>query len=369
VPLPSLPGGTQGDPQIRALPDGRAAVIHARVSPADGATGMVNTVVSWLEQWPPTFNFLSEMDPARGWSFAVDRGSAPYFALLAGTSAAPPGISYAFADATSAYFPSLETSAAASRALSVRAGSYRYLVGMEEPGPFLGGASYHLLAGWVHQPPNGIQYEGPFVFGCSDRPAKLDGIETGEGWLVAQPVPPGGCLDDVGPAAPTALTVIRVANDGMWYFGLSVPVSSPITDLFVAPRSSGGWIAYGLEQSASEPPRIEAVRMDDLGLLSYGPVSITPPGSVPFEFDAAAFGESGLVAAFVDDPANNPPDLTVEIVGDDGSLTTAHLEDAGFLGELHVLGNAGEGSILVAFGRPTPDGGSAVHLARFDCQP
>src|SRR4029079_11867053 len=120
VPLPSLPGGMQGAPQIGSLPDGRAAIVHEWRLPAEASPGMVNTVTSWLDHWPPTFEAPFELDSGAGWSFAVDRGGASFFGMLAGTSPQPPGVSYAFVDGIQGTFsPSVETSATATRALSV----------------------------------------------------------------------------------------------------------------------------------------------------------------------------------------------------------------------------------------------------------
>jgi hypothetical protein len=327
-------------------------------------------VVSWLGDWPPAFEAPIELAPDRGWSYAVDRGPAPHYAILAGTSAMPPGLSHGFVNPDEAPLsPSVETSASATGALLVRGGKDRYLVGMEEPGAFLWGDSYHLLAGWVHRPPNDIPYEGPYIVGCSAWPGRIDGIETDMGWLVAAPVPYGGpCSEDEVPPDPSVLTVTRFADDGMAYPGLSLPVAQYITDLRVVPRPAGGWIAYGVWPGDMGPPRIEAVQMNALGLLSKDPVSLTPPGSAAFGFDAAELGGSGIVAAFIDDPANNPPDLTVVVAGDEGVVASARLEDV-MAHDPQVLGHSPDGAILVAFAESVGPEGSRIRLARFTCQP
>jgi hypothetical protein len=375
VVLDSLPQGARSDPHIHALADGRVVVFHRWVAGAGSGpdVGIVSTVVDWTDTWPPAMATPVEVDPTRGWTFTLDREPSPYAGVVAGTGAAPPGTSYGLVEAQVGTFgPIVVTSAGAARALTARYGAYRYFVAMEEPGPFVGGPSYHLVGGWVHQPPNGIQYEGPFVFGCVDRPATLEGLETEDGWLLAQPGPGlGGCADDVGPSPPVAVTIVRAGADGSQYFGLSQPVASAITHLVLSPRGGGAWITYGLEPPPEGgPPRLEAIAADSLGLAASAPIPITPPGSAPYAFDAVSFGEAALVAAFIDDPANNPPDLTVVLADTSGRVSAASIEDPPILGgprEVRAHANAARGAILVAFSGPAVETGTAVYLARFGC--
>jgi hypothetical protein len=373
VVVPGLPGEARSRPRLHALPGGPVVVFHRSVPGAGGGSdeGLAATFVDWLGEWPPAFGAPTKVSTTAGWTFALDREPAPFAGVIAGSSSTPPGIAYGLVDAGAGgvFSPSVETAASGTEALSVRFGTYRYFVAMQAPGPFVGGPSFHLLGGWVHQPPNGIQYEGPYVLGCVDRPSALQGVETADGWVVAQAVPYGGaCADDVGPSPPVGVTTYRFAEDGTAYFGLTQPVSTTVADLVLSPREGGAWLTWGVDGAPGEPPRLEAMALDSLGLAATAPVVISPEGSAPYSFDAAGFA-GALVAAFEDDPANNPPDLRVVLADGSGVLSTEVIENPPFIGEVRLHADSANGSILVAFSGPAMETGTAIYLARFGCLP
>jgi hypothetical protein len=366
--LPTLPEGGAELPVLHALGDGRTAVVFRWIV-AEGPAAIdrvASMTLDWTGAWPPSMEPMVELVPNAA-SFAVDRGPSSLLGLLTRTDPALAGVSFGFADAdVGGWGPLVATADDATRAVFVApTSSGRHFVGMQRPGGFTEWPSFELLVGWVHQPPNGVQYEGPIAAGCVDQPLAADALETSEGWLLARAMPVGGtCFDDTPPAPATVLTVTRW-TDGGELFGLEVPQPGPIEALAMVPRSSGAWVAY-LRQGEI----LEAVRMDDQGLLELGPVPLTTSTESAFSFGAAGLG-GGMVIAFVDEPGNAAADLVVEATDAMGVITaTAEIDSPPLThGAPAVAFDAATRQVLVAFtGYVDSPPGSAVFVARFACR-
>ena len=187
------------------------------------------------------------------------------------------------------------------------------------------------------------------------------------GWLVAfanEPTaPPVGCSAAANGA--TRLDVVRVGADGAITPLTSVEGDTPIAEVSVAPHPKGAWVTWRTASGGVVEP-IRYLRADLQAGKIEGPWSLSAPTDVPMDgLDTAALGDR-LVVAWGNDPANNPPDLTVSVIENDALKTQAVIEP-GFFGHLSVIGSPDERSVLVAWRDGEPVSQSHIGLARFDC--
>jgi hypothetical protein len=75
-----------------------------------------------------------------------------------------------------------------------------------------------------------------------------------------------------------------------------------------------------------------------------------------------------LAVVWGNDPANNPPDLTVSLIEESGDKSSQAVIEPGFFGPLSIAAWPSGNSVVVGWHQAAPQGnGNRVSLARFDC--
>jgi len=233
---------------------------------------------------------------------------------------------------------------------------------------FVGDSNGKMLMGHV------VKYSGAsfsvtdVVLSCGLDASVADAVAYPGGWLVAlanEPTaPPTGCSAAANGA--TRLDVVRVGFDGAVSYVTSIANDTPILRLAMAPHPSGAYVTWRVASGGIVAPlrwaRIEA----ETGSV-IGPGEISQPFDYPLEwFDAALLGDQ-LAVVWGNDPANNPPDLTVTVVNAAGGLVTQTVIEPGFFGRLAIAASPFGDSVVVAWHQAAPTGSAGVKLARFDC--
>jgi hypothetical protein len=223
-----------------------------------------------------------------------------------------------------------------------------FFVGAFGPGPDIYSDKLHV--GWISVDGAATSYVGPLDVGCVDF-RTADAVATPGGWLLAH-----GWVDcAASPPAPLAIRVTRFI-DGAPQIGAEITPFGQIQRLVLVPRPSGAWLLYW--QSSA----LQAVRLDALGQVELGPMSIIPM-SQPYPFSADALGD-GLVIAHGHDGAG----LTA-VVFDEQLVTVASAEaaDVPESATPQIFFDAETRQVLVGL-HAFIDAVSGVHATRFSCQ-
>jgi len=360
------PFATEAEPVLRRAPNDEVTVAFSFDGMAAANPAIRHATFDPWTIWPPPEPFPDTVLSVGSYSFAVETLSTNFYGILHGDSPTPPGMAFSIAT------PGLPgaglltpTSQLAERALfAVDSHLGQHLVGMQRPGDYLASPSFQLEIGFVHQPPNGLTYVGPIDYACGDSPIAADAVAVSDGWLLARNATASSCADDVPPAPSTDVVVRRLGIGGMQFFAAELPGNSVVEVVDLEPRPAGAWLTYKRAATSA----VEVALLDELGLLVDGPQTVSSASSFPLGAATTTLGEH-LVIAFVDDPAGNPPDITLIVVNDAlSAIASTSFEPAALASpsRVSVLGSEDADSVLVTW-IAVQDGGTRVRMQRFDC--
>ncbi len=147
----------------------------------------------------------------------------------------------------------------------------------------------------------------------------------------------------------------------------SVDAGAPIVEIAAAPHPQGAWVTWRVASGGIVAP-IHWLRVDATNFSFIGPGDVSDPGDFPLDgFDATALGNR-LAVVWGNDPANNPPDLTVSLIEESGGKSSQAVIEPGFFGPLSIAASPTGSSAVVGWHQAAPQGsGNRVRLARFDC--
>lgn len=206
------------------------------------------------------------------------------------------------------------------------------------------------------------------TLGCAGFAPIGDAVPFAGGWLVAVAVgmkaPPLGCGDS-DPGPPLRIDFLRVWPDGSVKPVEHLVVGAPLMHISMAPHPDGAYVVYRAASGGEVAP-IRWLRLIASTGDFVGPQDVSGPSDFPLEFDATALGDR-LLVAWGNDPADNPPDLTLSVFHPFGATLGTLAFEPGFFGPLSVIGAPSGNSGVVAWQANSGAGTSAVHLARFDC--
>ncbi|MCC6898317.1 MAG: hypothetical protein IT377_05045 [Polyangiaceae bacterium] len=206
------------------------------------------------------------------------------------------------------------------------------------------------------------------TLGCAGFAPIGDAVPFAGGWLVAvavgQSVPPLGC-GDADPGPPTRIDLVLVLPDGSAKALGDIIAGAPLMQISMAPHPDGAYVVYRVASGGQVAP-IRWLRFIASTGDFVGPADVSGPGDFPLEFGATALGDR-LLVAWGNDPAGNPPDLTLTLIDPLGGVVTTHAWEPGFFGPISVVGAPAGNSLVVAWQANSGSGTSAVQLARFDC--
>jgi hypothetical protein len=158
---------------------------------------------------------------------------------------------------------------------------------------------------------------------------------------------------------------LRVGPDGSVTPVEDLVVGAPLMHIAMAPHPEGAYVVYRVASGGEVAP-IRWLRLIASTGDFVGPQDVSGPGDFPLEFDATALGDR-LLVAWGNDPAGNPPDLTLSLFHPFGATLGTLAFEPGFFGPLSVIGAPSGGSAVVAWQANSGSGTSSVTLARFDC--
>lgn len=357
----------EADPVLRPAPDDEVTVVFSFDGMANANPMIRHATFDPWSAWPPPPPSSDTVMSVGAYSFAADPLSVNAYGILHGENPWPPGMDFSIATPGQPGSGVLTSaSALAERALfAVASPIGQHLVGMQRPGDFVLFPSFQLEIGFVHVPPNGVTYVGPVDAGCGDAPIAADAVAVTDGWLLAKNAFTSSCADDVGPSPSTDVVVRRFTGAGMQFFAAELLGAEVVETIDLEPRGDGAWLTY----RRAFPSPVEVAKLDELGLLLDGPAAVSSPASLPLGNVAATALGDRLVAAFVDDPAGNPPDVTLLLVDDSlSTIASTSFEPSSLVwpSRLSVLASPAESSVLVAWVAGL-DGGTRLRMQRFDC--
>jgi hypothetical protein len=356
-PMPAM----DGSPQIAVSSDdgGQLTVALAR-TPTSGFQRIVHASFRPFESWPaatlgPTFE--TYVSPQLSTTFALGSGHADHASLL---------VSHLYSGGELLSFsPVVEPNAASAGPNVTLSSSGTPLFVVKGP------AAHHLVADSNGKVLTGhVVVSGAGSFGVTDvilacglGVSVADAVPYEGGWLVAlaneKTAPPVGCSAAANGA--TRLDVLRVGADGSLDYVTGIEEATPIVRIAMAPHPQGTWIVWRVASGGIVAP-IRWARVNVPAASIVGPGDLSNAGDFPLDdFDATALG-SRLLVAWGNDPANNPPDLTLSLLGEDGSFAASTFIEPGFFGPLAVQSSPNGLSLVVGW-----TAGGAAKLARFDC--
>ncbi|MFO0571099.1 MAG: hypothetical protein U0263_36030 [Polyangiaceae bacterium] len=205
-----------------------------------------------------------------------------------------------------------------------------------------------------------------FTLACGLGVNVADATPFENGWIVALANEPTAPTTGCSAAAngTSRLDLLRVGLDATPTLLTNLELGVPISSIRVAPYSKGAWVVWRVASGGVVAP-IQALRLDASSGELLGPFDVSQPGDLPLDgFDASSIGDD-LVVAWGNDPANNPPDLTLSVFGSFGLVTQTSFEP-GFFGPLAVEGT--QSGVVVAWQNNSAVGPfSQIELTRFDC--
>jgi hypothetical protein len=140
----------------------------------------------------------------------------------------------------------------------------------------------------------------------------------------------------------------------------SSEVGFPVVSLATAAHSDGIWVVW--KSAPLDQPGIEwALFHESTGEVLRGELSHA--GDWPLEYAVDALGDS-LVVVWGNDPADNPADLNVTMLNDQGEVTATAWIEPPFSGPLGAVGSPNADSVTVAWSDTATQ---RIRVARFDC--
>lgn len=365
------PGGfNAGDPQIVASSDSgqQVSVVFAR-SPAEGPLLKYDlthaTFLPW-QYWPPsglvgpTFTTFSSPDLSPDFhagSSYIDRLSLLVAHAAQGGS---PVVSFA---------PSVDPTSASTGPTVTLAGDDPVFVSRGQKGMHLVGIrqASSLLVHRVLYDPNGFGVDTT-TLGCASFSGPAAAVPFADGWLIAHAnaanAPPFGC-SGVDPGPPTRIDIVALGLSGAPDYWLGVDAGAPVTELSMARHPSGAHVVFRTMSGGIIPP-IRWMRVAQGGSL-VGPGDVSGPNDLPLSGFATVSGGTNVFVAWGNDPAGNPPDLTLSVVSEAGAELARTAIEPPFFGALSVIASPVGSSAVVGWREAGPAGTAGVRLGRFDC--
>ena len=208
--------------------------------------------------------------------------------------------------------------------------------------------------------------------GCAESVLVADGVHYQQGWLVALSnaanAPDIGC-GSAEPGPPTRIDFVFLASFGPPSFLGSFDAGAPLDSLAVAPHPRGLQVAFRVASGGAAAP-IRWLRFDAPTQEILGPADVTGPADAPEQaFAATAFGND-IAIVWGNDPADNPPDLVVSVLDENGEPKASATLDDHFHSSVSILGAYGGQSLVIAWDETNPaTQASTITLARFDRSP
>ncbi|MCK6535454.1 MAG: hypothetical protein L6Q84_20975 [Polyangiaceae bacterium] len=324
------------------------AIQHATLSPW----------AAWPQgkQLAPVHDSFSS--PQLSGKFRAGAGFGDSLALLVAHQAGP--------KAFTSFAPQVAAGASSGGPTATPAGSTPELVARGEGGLHLVGTRDDTqLYGQIFQ---ATQLVATSTLGCAGFAPIGDAVVFAGGWLVAVAVgsnaPPLGCGDS-DPGPPIRIDFLQVGPDGSVKPVEDLVVGAPVMHIAMAPHPEGAYVVYRVASGGEVAP-IRWLRLIASTGDFVGPQDVSGPGDFPLEFDATALGDR-LLVAWGNDPAGNPPDLTLSLFHPFGASLGTLAFEPGFFGPLSVIGAPSGNSAVVAWQANSGSGTSSVTLARFDC--
>jgi hypothetical protein len=340
------------------------AVFTRQLANGTGARSLVHATLSPWQAWPssvvsPAFTTFSsvELDP----TFAVGGSFENHFAVLV-----------AHASLVNSFVPRVDPhSQKAGPNLTVNSTGQPLFVSAGFGGQhFLASSDGKMMRGHI-EAFNGSSFAPSidFVLACGLGATVADAVPVEGGWIVAlanEPTaPPVGCSAAANGAS--RLDVLRVDVGGAVSPISSLDAGAPIVQIAAASHSQGAWITLRVASGGIVAP-IRWLRVDAKNFSVVGSGDVSDPGDFPLDgFDATAIGKR-LAVVWGNDPANNPPDLTVSVIEESGQKVIQTAIEPGFFGPLSVAASPSGNSVVVGWHQTAAQGsGANVRLARFDC--
>lgn len=329
-----------------AVPGGARQALHASLRP-------------W-ESWPEsdietTFSTFTSvgLDP----TFAVGHGFSDRFSMLVSHSSLVDSFAPRVNPNASSAGPNLTLSTKGAPVFVARGSAGWHLVADSDG---------HVLMGHVIRLLDSNIEVTDVLLACGGDAGVADAVAHGEGWLLAlgneKTAPPTGC--SAAANGPTRLDILFVDQAGGITPLHSLDAGAPITDISVAPHPEGAHVTWRVMSGGLIAP-IRWLRIDAAANAIVGPGDVSGPGDAPLGgFDAAAMGEH-LAVVWRNDPADNPPDLTLTLLDPQGTLVAQTALEPPFTGRPSIAGAPAGDSVVVAH----QESGTTVKLLRFDCLP
>lgn len=207
---------------------------------------------------------------------------------------------------------------------------------------------------------------------CGANAAIADAVPWEGGWLVAlanekTAPPPPSC--SAAANGPTRLDVAFVGADGSVSHVLGIEEQTPIVRIAAAPHPAGAHLVWRVASGGVVAP-IRWARVDVPAAAVIGPADVSGSLDLPLDDFAATSLGSGVAVVWGNDPAGNPPDLTVSVLDELGGVTAIHAMEPPFFGPLAIASAPGGQSLVVGWHEQGPAPNEAtVEVARLDCVP
>jgi hypothetical protein len=321
----------------------------------------------WLE-WPETGLIATTWSIAPGpdlvADFAAGRSGEAQLALAVAYASSPTGLPVVvFAPTVSA------TGADAGPTVTIGSGRPLF-VARSTPGHLVGARDEPamVLRGTLVRPDLGIT-EVPLAGTSWAAPA--DAVAHADGWVVAASSAPSAPAPDCQTVLPSAAAATRIdllrvtATDAGLDCELltSTEAGAPLAELALAPHPDGAWVAWRVASGGVIPP-IKWARLDvaQAGWAASGEIGL--PGGAPVTFAVAALGRD-LAVAWGDDPADESPELVLDVIDEHGSPHAHATVTPPYSPPLSLIGSPDGRSLVVGY--DTSAQYSRLGLLRFDC--
>ena len=210
----------------------------------------------------------------------------------------------------------------------------------------------------------------PIPLGCANSAIVADAVRYQQGWLVALSnagnAPDVGCAG-VDPGPPTRIDFVFLAAFGPPSYLASFDAGAPLDSLVVAAHPLGLYVVYRVASGGAIEP-VRWLRFDAPTQQIVGTGDVSGPTDAPKPAFAATSLGSDLAVVWGNDPADNPPDVVVSILDENGGAKASATLADHFHSSVSILGAQNGQSLVIAWDETNPaTQASTTTLARFDC--